>query len=40
MATASDVLILTRVRDGDDGQTDGFIQLTVGPSPVYLRLAE
>lgn len=30
----------TRVHDGDDGQTDGFIRLIVGPSPVYLRLAE
>jgi hypothetical protein len=26
------------VCDGDDGQADGVIQVTIGPSPVYLRL--
>jgi hypothetical protein len=28
------------VQDGDDGQVDGWIRLSIGPSPVYLRLAE
>lgn len=28
----------TWVQDGDDGQVDGVIELTIGPSPVYLRL--
>jgi hypothetical protein len=28
------------VRDGDDGRVDGAIRLSIGPSPVYVRLAE
>jgi len=28
------------VQDGDDGLVDGRIWLSIGPSPVYLRLAE
>jgi len=28
------------VQDGDDGLVDGRIRLPIGPSPVYLRLAE
>jgi hypothetical protein len=31
--------IQTQIRDGDDGVTDGQIHLSIGPSPVYLRLA-
>ena len=29
----------TQIRDGDDGAADGLITLSIGPSPVYLRLA-
>jgi hypothetical protein len=29
----------TLIRDGDDGQVDEFVQVPIGPSPVYLRLA-
>jgi len=29
----------TQVRDGDDGAADGLTTLSIGPSPVYLRLA-
>jgi hypothetical protein len=28
----------TQVRDGDDGAADGLVHLSIGPSPVYLRL--
>jgi hypothetical protein len=29
----------TTIYDGDDGQVDGHVELNIGPSPVYLRLA-
>jgi phosphoribosylpyrophosphate synthetase len=28
----------TTIDDGDDGKVDGYVKVTVGPSPVYLRL--
>jgi hypothetical protein len=31
--------IQTQIRDGDDGVVDGQLHLSIGPSPVYLRLA-
>jgi len=29
----------TTIYDGDDGAVDGYVQVTLGPSPVYLRMA-
>jgi hypothetical protein len=29
----------TPIHDGDDGNTDSRVRVTVGPSPVYLRFS-